>query len=56
METLQRKEKSKKRNEPGFTTDTTKFIIAFPIISDGLVYSELLDIIKAGGIRAISQS
>jgi hypothetical protein len=56
MEALQREEKLEKRNEPGFTTYPTKTIIAFPIKSDGLVYSELLDIIKAGGVQSLSQS
>nr|WP_298935503.1 hypothetical protein [uncultured Dyadobacter sp.] len=55
METLRREEKPEKGNVQNFTHDAIKTVIAFPIKSDGLIYSELLTSIKEGGIRAIIQ-
>ncbi len=52
METLRREEKTEKGNDPGFTNDNITTGIVFPIKSDGLVYFELLDSIKTGGIQA----
>ena len=54
METLRSEEKTEKRSNPGLTTDLIKNGIVFPIKSDGLLYSELLNSIKTGGVRALA--
>lgn len=54
METLRREERLEKRTSPSLTTDVIKNTMAFPIKSEGLLYSELLNTIKAGGVRALA--